>query len=596
MISVSLDILERLFSLRWLTGPIFDKELRVSSRRARNYILRFAYLVFLTTFLVLVWLMAVDYGEPAIYRISRMAKAGKAIVLNTVWFQFCVTQVVAVIMLSTSVGEEIYNRTLGLLMTTPINSFQIVMGKLFSKLLQLLLLMAISLPVLAIVRVFGGVPWGYVVSSLCITFTSTVFVGSLSLFLSIFTRRAYVSIILTCLTLGTLFLGIPYLLAIVYHASTDNWPGPALTTAIFYDNPFMVLLSNTRGMMSPGFAGGMPVFYWPLHCGIMLAASALVLSASVIMVRKVALRQAAGEQGFSFRRRRSAKVVASVKSGRTRRPSGIVRVVGRPVIWKELRSPLLGRRRTLTLAAALVGLIGLLISYLALGVDRALDDQDVHMVYALIFLSVGLLFSIVLPATSITSEKEARSWPLLLATTLNENEILFGKFVGTVRHCLPSWCLLLGHVGLFGLTTLIHPIAIFQIGILVVWVVTFLSGTGLYFSSMCKHTTMAVMMNFALAAFIWAILPLFMFIFLNAVNASEELGEAYMDTNPFIHALVIMDATAGERGELDYDWPGVGDMECAESTVWMLICMGVYGLLGFLFAWRAKHRLRRNIF
>ena len=577
-----------------LTGPIFDKELRVSSRRPRNYILRFAYLAFLTTFLVLVWLQAVDYGSSGLYMISRMARAGKTIIAGAVWFQFCITQIVAVVMLSSSISEEIYNRTLGLLMTTPISSFQIVMGKLLSKLLQLILLLAISLPLLSIVRVFGGVPWDYVVSSLCITLASTVFVGSVSLFFSIFTRRAYVSIILTCLALGTLFLGIPYLVAIVYNACTSDWPGPVLTRTLFYDNPFMVLFSNTKIMMFPGFGGGLPVFYWPLHCGILLGGSILVLGASVLMVRRVALSQAAGEQALSFRRRRSAKGVALVKSGRTHRSSEIVRVAGRPVIWKELRSPLLGRRRTLKLSAILVGLIGLLISYLALGPDLA--DQDVHMVYAVIFLGLGLLFSIVLPATSITSEKEARSWPLLLATTLNENDILYGKFVGTVRRCLPGWCLLLGHVGLFGLTTLIHPIAIVQIGILVTWVVTFLSGTGLYFSSVYKHTTMAVMMNFALAAFIWAILPLFIFIFLSAVNASDDLGEAYMDTNPFIHALAIMDATAGERDEPDYEWPGIGDMECAESTAWMLICAGAYGSLGFLFACGAKRRLRRDIF
>jgi ABC-type transport system involved in multi-copper enzyme maturation permease subunit len=214
------------------------------------------------------------------------------------------------------------------------------------------------------------------------------------------------------------------------------------------------------------------------------------------------------------------------------------------------------------------------------------------MVYAVIFLGLGLLFSIVLPATSITSEKEARSWPLLLATTLDENDILYGKFVGTVRRCLPGWCFLLGHVALFGLTTLIHPLAIFQIGILVIWVVTFLSGTGLYFSSVYKHTTTAVIMNFALAAFIWAIMPLI----LEVGGASPDLEGANLDINPFMHALVIMDATAGERDVPDYDWPGIGDMECAESTAWMLICGGAYGLLGLLFACRAKRRLRRDIF
>lgn len=55
-----------------------------------------------------------------------MAEMGKRAVANTVWFQFCTTQVVAVIMLSASVSDEIYNRTLGLLMITPVTIWGVV--------------------------------------------------------------------------------------------------------------------------------------------------------------------------------------------------------------------------------------------------------------------------------------------------------------------------------------------------------------------------------------------------------------------------------------------------------------------------------------
>lgn len=592
MAAAFLNLVGRSVSLSWLTGPIFDKELRVSSRRARNYALRFAYLIFLATVLVLVWLTAVDYGQSAIYRVSRMARAGKTIVICTVWFQFCATQVVAVVMLSTSLSEELYNRTLGLLMTTPISSFQIVMGKLLSKLLQLILLLAISLPVLAIVRVFGGVPWDYVVSSLCVTLASAVFVGSASLFFSVFTRRAYIAIIVTCLSLGALFMGIPYLSGVVYHAATNEWPGDVLTTALFYHNPFVVLFFNTEAMTSPGSTGGLFNIHWPLHCGIMLGGSILILGVSVVMVRRVALRQAVGEQGLAFRRRRAVKDVESVKSGKKSGPSEIVRVAGSPVIWKELRSPMFGRRRRPALAAVILGMVGLLISYLAVAAAGDLDDSEVHMAYSVIYLGLGLLFSMVLSSTSITSEKESRSWPLLLVTTLDEGQILFGKFIGILRRCLPAWSFLLAHVFLSSLFGLMHPIAIVQIGILVIWVVTFLSGTGLYFSSVYKHTTIAVIANFAFAAAIWAIPPLI----LEVGGASPDIEAANLDVNPFIHALVIMDSTVGEGGVPNYDWPGTRNMSAAESAVWMLKCAGVYAFLGFLFAWRAKCRLRRNIF
>jgi hypothetical protein len=109
-------------------------------------------------------------------------------------------------------------------------------------------------------------------------------------------------------------------------------------------------------------------------------------------------------------------------------------------------------------------------------------------------------------------------------------------------------------------------------------------------------------MNFALAAAIWAILPLLMAI-IASINSpftrdADELAEAYIDTNPFVHMGNIMVATAGEKADHvgRYYWPGQGTLNAVESTVLMLVCMVGYILIGFLFAWRAKCQFRRKIF
>jgi ABC-type transport system involved in multi-copper enzyme maturation permease subunit len=595
MTAILLNTFGRLLSFSWLTGPIFAKELRVSSRRCRNYVLRFLYLSLLTGLLGMVWLALIERGGSALFRASRMAEAGKMVTMYTVWFQFCVTQVVAVVMLSTSISDEIYNRTLGLLMTTPISSFQIVMGKLLSKLLQLILLLAISLPVLAVVRVFGGVPWGYVVSSLCVTLTTMIFFGSVSLLFSVFTRRAYIVIIMTVLALFLILAVLPYFAGVLWFAAKGDWPGRTLTAALFYHNPYGVMLSNTTAMLG-GTMGGMPSFYWPLHCCIVLALSLLVLLVCVVSVRRVALRQASGQTGIGFRKRRPDKNMAQASHNRKDFTGTIRRIAGPPVLWKELRFPLLGRHSIITRYIISIGLALLIISYVTCHMNNALDEEDTHYAYTLIFLGFGLLFSIVLPSTSITSEKESRSWPMLLSTTLDDDHILFGKLVGSMRRCLPVWLLLFGHVILFSIIGSIRPVAIVQMGILVFWVVVFLSGTGLYFSSRFRRTTVAVVINFALAAMIWIIAPLIAFLTLDAVNASYDLAEAYMDTNPVIHAMVIIDGSVGKYSPNGYNWPGAGGMEAPEAISWMLICMTLHVFLGLLFAWRAGNHLRRNIF
>jgi len=261
-----------------------------------------------------------------------------------------------------------------------------------------------------------------------------------------------------------------------------------------------------------------------------------------------------------------------------------------------------GHHKIRTFIFVLIALILLSGTYYLCAIERVLDDEETHAAFAIIFLGVGMLFTIVLPATSITTEIESRSWPILLVTPLDDNDILLGKFIGTLRRCFPAWLLLFGHIIVFSIIGFIHPFAIVQTLILVIWIVIFLSSSGLYFSSRFKHTTTAVLMNFALAAAIWAILPLLMAI-IASINSpftrdAEKLVEAYIDTNPFVHMGNIMIATSGKHHANlgNYYWPGQGTLNEFESTILMLICMIGYILIGFIFAWRAKYQFRHKIF
>ena len=588
----------RFLNLSWVTGAIFDKELRVASRRRRNYVLRFVYVILMTTILTMVWLGVVEYGGSSLQTTSRMFIAGQAIIIFIIWFQFCSCQIVACVMLSTSISDEIYHKTLGLLMTTPINSFQIVMGKLLSRLLQLLLLLAISLPLLAIVRIFGGVPWDYVISSLCITFTTVLFVGSLSMLYSIFCRKAYVVIIFTVLTLAVLFLLLPFLTAWVWYIITKKPPGTDLFTAIFLPNPYINLFAKTLMLIEPRSMIGGPKIYWPLHCGLMLAASIVILLLSIIIVRKVALRQATGQLGISSRKFRNNKKTTTASAGEPDFVAAIRNVKGPPVLWKELRLPVLGRHKIINLICIILGVGLLVFTYWLCARERVLDDGEVHIFYSVIFVGLGILFTIVLPATNITTEKESRSWPLLLATTLDDWDILFGKFLGNMRRLLPVWLLLFGHLVIFCLIGYINPVAIIQMGILVTWIVIFLSCSGIYFSSCFKRTTTAVVMNFVLATAIWALIPILLFLISEFLHHNDNFAEIYMDTHPFVHTVVIMEATAGGRSANigNYDWIGLNKADFFESMGWILTCLLGYTFIGLILAWRAKCRFRKNIF
>ncbi len=202
--------ISRLITLRWLTGPVFDKELRVSSRRKRYYLLRVIYIIALLVIICSVWL---GFSGRHYYGASisaYMAEMARSICRGIAVLQFYVTQIAAILLLSNAIGEEANKRSLGILLSTPITSFQIVGGKITSKLLQVLLLLCLSLPVLGVIRVFGGVPWEFVVQTTCITMVGVLFVSAVTILVATFCIKAHTTFIVA-MTIISLYYGLLHL-------------------------------------------------------------------------------------------------------------------------------------------------------------------------------------------------------------------------------------------------------------------------------------------------------------------------------------------------------------------------------------------------
>ncbi len=599
----------------WLTGPIFDKELRVSSRRRRNYSLRFFYILALTIFVAVVWLSVVDVQGNATVQQSRMAEAGKQIAVKIVIFQFVVMQILAVILLSNAISDEVYHRTLGLLMTTPITGLQIVMGKILSRLLQLILLLAITFPILAIVRVFGGVPWSYLLSSLCITLTTALFAGSLSLLMSIQCRRAYAVILRTMFILASFYLVLPAVFGVVWSRGFSMAPAvrslqtSVLTALGVQLNPVIGIWITRSQMLSP--TGQVFVWYsWPLQCLAILGLATLILMSAMAVVRKVALRQATGQLDAWFqprRQRRKARTAAASSIEDT--PAGAIkRVQGPPVVWRELRAPFIAgvdnRNNYIGLA---ITISALLLTYLASARSAVLDYDVIHVTYAMLFLFLGTIVNAVFAATRITTEKETQSWLLLLATPLTDGEILFGKAVSAIRRCLPIWGLLAGHMLLFVAIRYIHVVAAVHVFLVVVWLTCFVTGVGLYFSTRFARTTSAMVVTFALTLGLWIVGPILVSV-LSAVAPQSKLPRVYLWTHPAVQTAIIVGDAAGRENarvpwrELGYDADhvvyhrGPGPMSVGHMTSTLSLVSALHILVGLLFFWRAGRHLRRHVF
>jgi ABC-type transport system involved in multi-copper enzyme maturation permease subunit len=596
----------RVLSPAWLTGPILDKELRVSSRRRRNYALRVVYLLVLASFVALAWIEGTrDYGGGAGFRISRMAQVGKGVISTITWVQFFAAQLLAVVMLSTAISEEIHHRTLAALMSTPITSLQIVLGKLFSKLLQILLLLAISLPVLAVVRVFGGVPWNFVVAGVCVTMTASIFIGSISLLLSVSTRRSY-SVIIRTLVIGAILnLVVPMILGVLWVFWFANLGGGRLisswaSSALNHLYPLGMMYELTDRLLTPRGTGAGLFFgqSWPLHCLIMLGFCAVILSIAVKVVRRASLREATGRGGLVRRPRPGSS--GTRRASRTGRSSGpIRRIAGSPVLWKELNSVVGRWSRQRTWLFIAMGVSVLVFTYLLCILGDFIDRDETHMCYGAVLMTFALLGATTTCATGIPIEKESRTWAILLSTTLGDGEIVLGKMIGAVRRGLPTWSLLFGHIVLFCLLGIIHPMALVQISVLVFGVVVLLAGLGAYVGSLLHRANAAVVVCLGVALATWVIFPFVFVLACDAFGAHARVWSAAMTPNPVVQTIAIMSGTAGRRGETFYfDWPGSGAPAhtLRETNRRILATMLAHAFVGVVLAWLAKRRFRRKVF
>ncbi|HEV58946.1 MAG TPA: hypothetical protein ENN87_15865, partial [Phycisphaerales bacterium] len=84
-------------TLSWLTGPIFDKELRVASRRRHTYWMRTAYILILGALVALLWLQMqlLAVTAPQSRRMVETAEMARLFSLIMVWLQFITLHLIA---------------------------------------------------------------------------------------------------------------------------------------------------------------------------------------------------------------------------------------------------------------------------------------------------------------------------------------------------------------------------------------------------------------------------------------------------------------------------------------------------------------------
>lgn len=151
-------------ALRWLTdllptNPLAARLVFGAGRRSRDMVLRVAVLGGL---MALVMVPVLGSGSS----MRDMAQSGATAFTLIAYGQLAAICLLTPLFMAGAIAQESNPRTWEILVTTPLNSLQIVLGNLAGRLFLALALLLSALPLCILVRLFGGVRSGAVVASL----------------------------------------------------------------------------------------------------------------------------------------------------------------------------------------------------------------------------------------------------------------------------------------------------------------------------------------------------------------------------------------------------------------------------------------------
>lgn len=248
-------------SLGFTSGvtAIIVKELRGRMRGRRAFIIVTLYVLLLAVFgWMLQQMTEAEVGSQSSFGVEptyASAAVGRGIFVGLLLAQTLMVAVLAPAATANAISGEREHQTLDLLAVTPISSLAIVLGKLLSALAWVFVLVVASIPVTALVFVFGGVGPDDVVRGYAVLFATVIGLGSVGLFFSALTRRTGASTGLTFVATIALTIGSYYLFG--FMSSTSEYGPTGLRKpapeSILYLNPFVAQLDVACGTEDGGF-------------------------------------------------------------------------------------------------------------------------------------------------------------------------------------------------------------------------------------------------------------------------------------------------------------------------------------------------------
>jgi len=427
---------------------------------------RVAYGLALLVLMSTAWLVLT--GTQLIRDVGDLARFGMSLFQLLAPLQLAVATFFAALLAASAVAQEKDRQTLVLLLLTKLSNSELVLGKLLASLLNVLMLLAVALPMFMLSALFGGVSFSQIGRVYAVTVASVLVCGSLGSTLALWREKTYQSLAMTMLLL-VLWLAVWRIVATGLFGAA--WWGISCETWAAGFSPWEAVLEATQPYLQADPALGR--LGTPVNLFLVVAGGLAVLlnGVAIAMVRV----WNPSRQAQSFRREdetwqrasiwgaeydvaQEAKALPAASSPETaaahvdrslrdreiasrrdattwraakkRRPSR--EVWDNPIIWREIVTWAYGRK-TLVIRLAYLLLFALAAGSLGWMVT---SDQPITRAAGATTLAPLFLLSLVLinaqAVTALTSERDVRAMDLLLVSDLTPKEIVFGKLGGVL--------------------------------------------------------------------------------------------------------------------------------------------------------------------
>lgn len=489
-----------------LPGPVFNVELLTTSRRPRYYLVRFLY--------GLILLAVIYENNPAFYpsmynstggtlSIQQMAQIGRMLFVSLIIVQSIAVLTLTPALVAGVIADEKQRKTLHYLLSSRLSGAEIILGKVAARLLHIVVFLAIGLPILSLLSLFGGVaPFG-VVLSFAASLTTAFFLASLAVLISVYSRRPREAISLTYIVEGG-WLFVPTIIQVILPSAGPFWSN--LYEWIKPINDWIVPTSPF-GIVRSGLT------FWARSVDFIIEMMELQLAYGLVFLLVAIVRLRPVYRGEGGGRRRFGKLATISRKGR---------LLGRPscgddaMLWKErfVSRTTLGMK--IAAGGALLigwGLLAYLTAYMASSslvelIEHGYGAGSSHhfrnefngylrlvctCLYVLWMLAIASASS-----ASLTSEQEEDTWISLVSTPLSGFEIIrakmFGAFWSTrwmALFLLPLW-------GLGLISGAVHPVGIVLVGVETAIFLWFVAALGTFLSLYSKTSTRAMIRTLAI--------------------------------------------------------------------------------------------------